>query len=886
MASSLSRRFFGVIVALLGFCSAANAAELLPNPGFAGVSNAGGLKPQYAADASFTVPTSGDADACTLTQQAANNLYTATYTYGTEEGAAYIEVQLKNASSCTMNYSLRMLSAVGGNIQVQAGARYTLAGAIKIISHDAAAGGALALALNSATAYLGGEGVDYSPHLKGVYQPLSITYQVVGSNAASLPVSVGPHVGIWNIPVGGGVQFRLKAPSLQYSAPPTGVTLRGLVNRQVVVKPGKRLKLSVDYDLVPNVNYANGKSKIQLLDANGVIKHAETERSLRADFGQSAGGWGPDIDGWSFAVPGTLAPGVYTIRYTVTNLGTMVAGPHVSALGGGQYILGQVVVDDQAGIYIGQHFHRYPSNVDYPGPLGVSFNFVRTHNSNLNISTISTADTDTVNVPNWWKPAGVDKDLLKEWANRHAPAGASATTRFALITFSGVPTWASSRPTETYVDSKGESTSGWMQAGQTSPPASLAAYRQMVIDTIAAIGKDRVMGVECWNEPDDRLISFSPLASLTDLADICKTIHEAAQSVDTNILTFCPQPMDTRYLSTLLSATTSESIPRPIHDYCHVIGAHNYNAAGSDAAGRGYTQTRLIDFVKAIRDVAAAKGISKAIAITEMGFPDGGAQAQNKWRGTKFSDRTSEQRGEVVYQTLASAAELGVVFPALYSYDIGATSDPYDRQNEFPKGYLGNQLSVGAGQGNLHVVTFDDDVNEIISSATTDLAQATSVGLKSLALGVYVLPSATTVVMAKDVQSQSLNFSVAVVNRGQQAAKGAVIATATSATTYSHWSGSGTAAPSIVVIDSISGGPSGSTCSKSAGQWTCRNFDIPPGATVTFQAQGRVAPSAAQLGYIKNGWRYHFYHGVAASFDGQTGVTPSAVTPVITVQRQ
>ena len=228
-----------------------------------------------------------------------------------------------------------------------------------------------------------------------------------------------------------------------------------------------------------------------------------------------------------------------------------------------------------------------------------------------------------------------------------------------MITFFGTPKWASARPDETspYCDVSSAFRCGGLLAEPA--PARMPAYQKMVIDTVARY-RNQMFGVECWNEPafdaagNPASNSFFS-GSTTKLADVCKAIYIATKSVDATIPVYCPQAPSAGWLGSVLSARTSQN--EPIHQFCDVIGAHAYDSYGTDKSGNDYSASHLGQEVAQMRAAASALAVHKPLAITEWGIDK------------TVYDWSSQARGDLMYQTLATAQELGISLIAIYSYD-------------------------------------------------------------------------------------------------------------------------------------------------------------------------------------------------------------------------
>lgn len=443
-----------------------------------------------------------------------------------------------------------------------------------------------------------------------------------------------------------------------------GVKVRQLVHPSLEVAPGNVLKLTVLLDMqsvgIPLV------PTISLVDAAGRTVRQFVKRVPQDGPAFPVGPTprGHAIDPWQFRMPLDVPPDRYALRYELWEVQSAVGinRTNVAGRAGNAYEIGHLTVKPSAGLLVGQHFHRIPGSSEN-GPVMVPYHFVRSLNN------------DKVGAVQWWtgeqtlceaKTPGLCSDKTNQdwrafdaWANHHA----KAREKKILLTFSGSPRWASARPMEA---------SGYCDAcGFTAEPAPqyIPAYRQMVAETVARY-RDRLMGVECWNEPyfDDagkpRPSSYFT-GSPTALADVCKAIYLAAKSADTSIPVFCPQAPSPEGMANVLSARTSQD--EPIHRFCDVIGAHAYNAVGADTLGHDYGGSRIADAVRVMRETARRMGLDKPLAITEWGIDKDFALIAP--RSGSFAAMSSQDRGEMIYQTLATLQELGVGWVGLYSYD-------------------------------------------------------------------------------------------------------------------------------------------------------------------------------------------------------------------------
>ena len=496
---------------------------------------------------------------------------------------------------------------------------------------------------------------------------------LVLSKGASLtvPSALTPRIGVYGIPARSHLRLRIHAVSLIETPPPSAIKVMPLAYPTPEVAAGNVLKLTVPLELRPmNERLVPA---ISLVDVAGRTVRRFVKRIPDDGPGLALGPtiWGPASDPWQFRIPLDVPQGRYSLRYGLVGVDAdgregrshfLVAGDGVTAYGGNAYEIGHLTVKPSAGLSVGQHFHRIPGSSEN-GPVMVPHHFVRSLNN------------DRVGAVQWWtgeqtlceaktpglcsNKANQDWRAFDVWIDYHAKARETKV----LLTFFGSPRWASARPTE--------SNGYCVGCGLTAEPAPqyMPAYRQMIIDTVARY-RDRLMGVECWNEPyfDDagkpRPSSYFT-GSPTALADVCKAIYLATKSIDTSILVFCPQAPSPEGMANVLSAQTSQA--EPIHRFCDVIGAHAYNAVGADTLGRDYGSFRIADAVRVMRATARRMKLDKPLAITEWGIDKDFALIAPRSGG--FAAMASRDRGEMIYQTLATLQELGVSWIGLYSYD-------------------------------------------------------------------------------------------------------------------------------------------------------------------------------------------------------------------------
>ena len=336
-------------------------------------------------------------------------------------------------------------------------------------------------------------------------------------------------------------------------------------------------------------------------------------------------------DPWRLRLPQELEVGRYEAWLELRH------GTRLVASG----LLGNLQVTNRRGMWIGQAYHRYPGISESTiGPLTLNHQFVRSLAS------------DAWNPNDWW--LGVDQYRwgdVDKWARYHAPNGGQRL----LIVFSGTPTWASSQPTQH---------SSMELPGYAAPPRKslYPAYARMVKATLERL-KGRVMGVECWNEPD--LAGFFTGTS-TELADLCQIVHDAARAIDKSIPVICPQTASVRTLSLVMSAKTSDG--RALHEFCDLIGSHIYGALGDDAQGLAYDDVYVADLIRNIQSILTTHKLQKDVAITEYGLSNCKTSPTAAYP-VSFMRMNDNVAGEALYQSLSTLSASGVGLVALYSYD-------------------------------------------------------------------------------------------------------------------------------------------------------------------------------------------------------------------------
>lgn len=480
-----------------------------------------------------------------------------------------------------------------------------------------------------------------------------------------------------------------------------------LASRPSDITPGQRHRLTARVSASPGVQdplflglgfqlyQRNGAYLSDVSPADGLFKAVLGEaQPLQAD-------WvGGEAEAQTGEVPASLLPrlSLYNIppgfkgEVRLQGPAMVVLGKEEAAARAAGAGAGAGATPDDAGMYIGHAFHRYPGASEKAfGPLTVRYQFARS------------LANDLTYLNQWW--TGEDRydwRGIDRWANFHAGPG----QRRLLITFSGSPQWASQAP---------EQYAAMGQPGNAAPPKRhlLPAYQRMVKETVARY-KGRLLAVECWNEPNSRdFFSGTP----TELADLCQAVYEGSKAAAPEVPVICPQADSPENMGFVYEARTSggESILKR----CDVLGAHIYNRLGRDAHGHSYSAQRLEDSVRLMRRVAQRHGVAhKQLAVTEFGVSSCVTQPTRQ-HPLSFGRMGSPEAGEALYQTLRGFRELGVWMVALYSFDH-EDNDPQCR----PGGFTRMMRSEGGRQ------RVDEAVVKRLNDAVTDFGHREGVSTR------------------------------------------------------------------------------------------------------------------------------------------------------------
>lgn len=548
------------------------------------------------------------------------------YKYGISlEGRPYVEVDLFNHADQSANYSLNLSSSP---VPVISGEVYTLSLRLSSTVLRSPVVMNTGFQLYKKNGQYISEFVDDAGEYEGsLGGAQDVTSELVGASAdranGEQPDSALPRISVYNIPTHKAVRFRVSG--IRLTRLPVGdVSLHSWSSIPAKVMRNQKLPLVV------TLKGKSRKVSDEAVISRLVLRGAGDPIPLGTDHTQK------NIDGhlvrdvWNEVLPFDLPVGTYDLWYEL---------PRQSI----KRKLGDIkVVSEGAGMLIGYSFHRYPGiSEKYLGGIKVKYHFARSLASDL-----------LYGVQWWVGPDDYDWTGLTRWAKFHSPHG----ERTLLMTFSGTPKWASSAPLE-------RSAMGLL--GYAAPPDRIyrSAYRRMVQATVERL-RGRMLAVECWNEPN------SPdffTGTQKDLADLCKDVYVSSKLVDPSVPVICPQADDPSNLDFVYGAKTSEG--ESIFKYCDLVGSHIYNKLSFDAAGADYSQGRLSDGLRVIREMGLKYGIKKPIAITEFGVSSCVAKPTKK-HPYRFGDMSSMLAGDALYRSLAEMRAFGVELVALYSYDL------------------------------------------------------------------------------------------------------------------------------------------------------------------------------------------------------------------------
>lgn len=605
------------------------------------------------------------------------------------DGAKYLQLRILNRSKRDVGHYGLFL---GGVLQVMPGQVYRMKASLAV-DRGRSQGG-----IGVGYHIMGAKG-EYltelaTPYSRGdVYhrdrQEVSADY--VGGTllerVGAVPTAIWPRLTVSNVLPGAALTVKLYGMTMARGEL-KGVGILPLPVKQALPKDGV-LKLSVN--LLARSLMGEYVSTLRLIDAAGKTRY-QASHSGSSHFSGTSGSL---IDAWQFRLPDlkiTESEEVFKIAYELKPSASKNSAKLLplsndvleqESAEGYQYLIGSVSVGARGGAWIGASFHHYPAStlgdsLSAIGPVKLKYKFARS------------LANDHANPP-WWSLKGgkivYNWEAFERWALLFSKAG----DKSLLVVFSGMPASASSAPENR--------DNAFRAPGWSMPPKDLDVFERVVFDTVTRY-KDRIFGVECWNEPD--VPGFFG-GSSTDLADMCKSLYQGVKRVDSRIPVLCPQTPSPEGMGYVLSARTSSGTP--MTDYCDMVGAHIYLGLGRDLAGKAYAAESLSEQVATIRQQMASHGVSKPIAVTEFGIDRCATRAP---AGKGHLERlTDAEKADVVYQSIATLIEEGVKVLALYSYDLARVDTDC-----FKGGYLWTT--------NPSVTSINEPVVRRINEAVTD----------------------------------------------------------------------------------------------------------------------------------------------------------------------
>ena len=290
--------------------------------------------------------------------------------------------------------------------------------------------------------------------------------------------------------------------------------------------------------------------------------------------------------------------------------------------------------------FLGMHFHRWPNG----GSTAPTLRFGTVRSLNYD-------PRDNARGVHW---CGIhtradifDWSILDGWVDTHVQA-----ERDLIYTVYGTPTWVSSRP---------DRPDPYGLKGGNSRPTDLGMLDRFVRALVARYngqGRRRIRYIEAWNEPD--FPSDYWLDAPTDLAQLTRTVHQAAKAVDPGITVVWPGFVNW--------IDQKEKVPRVHALYRRFAeasdGQGGRGADWGDAIAFHYYATRpdlrqFIDHQDSIVATRAALGLQrKPILLTEIGFD-----------GTVGDKIPRDTKRALIRRWIALSAAYGNGFVGLYSYE-------------------------------------------------------------------------------------------------------------------------------------------------------------------------------------------------------------------------
>jgi len=311
---------------------------------------------------------------------------------------------------------------------------------------------------------------------------------------------------------------------------------------------------------------------------------------------------------------------------------------------------------------IGMHAHRYPDNSAYiptPSPaFTYSFGSFRVHDYEYT----KWSDIHTSNGNFSWTALDAVIDF-------HAAAG-----RKIKYTVSSTPPWAADTSYTTSFGVVGG-------AGGVGSQADLSSFITALVtryntDSVRDNGGlKKITWLECWNEPDyfpyTANIFFKDTAAT--LAEMCRTMYQAAKAVDSTITVLSPGIVDTAYTD---QSSGYSMDPEPEPNKCSKLADASDNNAGTGKLWHEELAWHWYDYQPPTNAAINALKLNKLITSMRTVHTDAGYSATlpmhiTEIAGWGWSETTPSDANKVLWiqRTASIAAARGIKTVDYYAHE-------------------------------------------------------------------------------------------------------------------------------------------------------------------------------------------------------------------------
>lgn len=318
--------------------------------------------------------------------------------------------------------------------------------------------------------------------------------------------------------------------------------------------------------------------------------------------------------------------------------------------------------------FMGLHFHRWPQAREGVGSITPAptcgYGLARSHDSSFNFTgSIFWRGIHTASSTYDWTTS------MDAWVNAHYNSGKSL-----MYAIYGTPTWAAKAGMTAINDAYG-------YAGGAAPPNSMTDLGNFVTQLMTRYNGSnpkKIKYLSIWNEPNYAQVLTGGSASgffmgtASEMAQMSKTVYEAAKAVDPSILIVSPEHTDTSKMTSWAGA--SDGVSGTGKQWCDVLGHHLYNSYPL-FDGQSLAITNVLSGLRTAMNSAGFSG-SFPILNGEQGFltPNG-----DPWFNSGSLSKYISLTRNLMYQ-----AAYGVRAACLYAHDdpvtMGATpmyADPH-----------------------------------------------------------------------------------------------------------------------------------------------------------------------------------------------------------------